>query len=50
MKPIMDKLVTLAKKGDLPSRRRAIAQIRDKEAVKKLFASKSTLTDERHLR
>jgi len=38
MKPIMDKLVTLAKKGDLSSRRRAIAQIRDKEAVKKLFA------------
>ena len=38
MKPIMDKLVTLAKKGDLASRRRAIAQIRDKDAVKKLFA------------
>ena len=38
MKPIMDKLITLAKKGDLPARRRAIAQIRDKDAVKKLFA------------
>ncbi|MEL7128635.1 MAG: 50S ribosomal protein L17 [Pseudomonadota bacterium] len=38
LKPIMDKLVTLAKKGDLASRRRAIAQIRDKDAVKKLFA------------
>ena len=37
MKPIMDKLVTLAKKGDLSARRRAIAQIRDKDAVKKLF-------------
>lgn len=37
MKPIMDKLVTLAKKGDLASRRRAIAKIRDKDAVKKLF-------------
>lgn len=37
MKPIMDKLVTLAKKGDLASRRRAISQIRDKDAVKKLF-------------
>ncbi len=37
MKPIMDKLVTLAKKGDLASRRRAIARIRDKDAVKKLF-------------
>lgn len=38
MKPIMDKLVTLAKKGDLAARRQAIAQIRDKDAVKKLFA------------
>lgn len=38
MKPIMDKLVTLAKKGDLAARRRAIAQIRDKDAVRKLFA------------
>ncbi|MEL7480731.1 MAG: 50S ribosomal protein L17 [Pseudomonadota bacterium] len=37
LKPIMDKLVTLAKKGDLASRRRAIAQIRDKAAVQKLF-------------
>ena len=37
MKPIMDKLVTLAKKGDLASRRRAIAKVRDKDAVKKLF-------------
>ena len=37
LKPIMDKLVTLAKKGDLHSRRRAISQIRNKDAVKKLF-------------
>ena len=37
MKPIMDKLVTLAKKGDLASRRRAVAKVRDKDAVKKLF-------------
>ena len=37
LKPIMDKLVTLAKKGDLASRRRAIAQIRNKDAVQKLF-------------
>ena len=35
--PIMDKLVTLAKKGDLASRRRAIAQIRDEMMVRKLF-------------
>ncbi len=37
LKPIMDKLVTLAKKGDLHARRRAIAQVRNKDAVRKLF-------------
>ncbi|MEM6667559.1 MAG: 50S ribosomal protein L17 [Pseudomonadota bacterium] len=37
MKPFMDKLVTLAKKGDLSARRQAIAKIRNKDAVKKLF-------------
>ena len=37
MKPFMDKLVTLAKKGDLPARRQAIAKVRNKDAVKKLF-------------
>ncbi len=37
LKPVMDKLVSLAKKGDLPARRRAIAKVRDKDAVRKLF-------------
>ncbi len=37
LKPIMDKLVTLAKKGDLHARRQAIAQVRNKDAVRKLF-------------
>ncbi|MGV6820567.1 MAG: 50S ribosomal protein L17 [Parvularcula sp.] len=37
LKPIADKLITLAKKGDLASRRRAISQIRDVEMVRKLF-------------
>ncbi len=37
MAPIMDKLVTLAKKGDLSARRQAIAQIRNEDAVRKLF-------------
>ncbi|MFN7056345.1 50S ribosomal protein L17 [Hyphomonas sp.] len=37
MAPIMDKLVTLAKKGDLASRRAAIAQVRNEDAVRKLF-------------
>ena len=39
LKPIMDKLITLAKKGDLHARRQAIAQIRNKEQVAKLFAT-----------
>ena len=37
MKPYMDKLITLAKRGDLHARRQAISRIRDKEAVQKLF-------------
>ena len=37
MAPIMDRLVTLAKKGDLAARRRAVAQVRNEAAVKKLF-------------
>lgn len=37
MKPIMDKLVTLAKRGDLHARRQAISKVRDVEMVAKLF-------------
>ena len=37
MAPIMDKLVTLAKKGDLAARCQAIAQVRNEDAVRKLF-------------
>ncbi|MCI4645226.1 MAG: 50S ribosomal protein L17 [Hyphomonadaceae bacterium] len=37
MKPFMDKLITLAKKGDLHARRQAVARIRNKDAVAKLF-------------
>ncbi|MEI2384074.1 50S ribosomal protein L17 [Breoghania sp. JC706] len=37
LKPIVDKLVTLGKRGDLHARRQAIAQIRDVETVGKLF-------------
>ena len=37
MRPIIDKLITLGKRGDLHARRQAIARIRDKEQVKKLF-------------
>ncbi len=37
LKPIMDKLITLAKRGDLHARRQAISKIRDKGQVSKLF-------------
>tara|TARA_R110002074_G_scaffold205627_1_gene374030 strand:- start:394 stop:816 length:423 start_codon:yes stop_codon:yes gene_type:complete len=37
MAPLMDKLITLAKKGDLAARRQAIAKVRDEDAVRKLF-------------
>ena len=37
LKPFVEKLVTLAKKGDLNSRRIAIARMRNKAQAKKLF-------------
>lgn len=37
LRRIADKLITLAKRGDLHSRRQAVAQLRDEAAVKKLF-------------
>ncbi|MBV6656990.1 MAG: 50S ribosomal protein L17 [Devosiaceae bacterium] len=37
LKPIMDKLITLAKRGDLHARRQALSQVRDEAAVRKLF-------------
>lgn len=37
LKSYMDKLITLAKRGDLHARRQALSQIRQEPAVKKLF-------------
>jgi large subunit ribosomal protein L17 len=37
LRPIVEKLVTLGKQGDLHARRQAIAEIRDVAMVKKLF-------------
>ena len=37
LRPIVEKLVTLGKRGDLHARRQAISQIRDIAIVKKLF-------------
>jgi large subunit ribosomal protein L17 len=37
LRPVVEKLVTLGKRGDLHARRQAVAQLRDTEMVKKLF-------------
>ena len=37
LRPIVEKLVTLGKRGDLHARRQAVSQIRDIAMVKKLF-------------
>lgn len=42
IRPIVEKLVTLGKRGDLHARRQAISQIRDNDAVRKLFDSIAT--------
>ena len=39
LRPFVEKLVTLAKRGDLHARRQAIAQVRDVDQVGKLFAT-----------
>lgn len=35
--PLADKLISLAKKGDLHSRRQVLSRVKDKDVVKKLF-------------
>ena len=42
MKPIIDKLITLAKKGSLHARRQAFSKLRDDKMVKKLFETLAT--------
>ncbi len=39
IRPIVEKLVTLGKRGDLHARRQAISQIRDVAVVSKLFST-----------
>jgi large subunit ribosomal protein L17 len=47
LKPIADKLITLAKRGDLHARRQAISQVRDQAAVRKLFETLGPRYEER---
>jgi len=37
LRPIVEKLITLGKRGDLHARRQAVAELRDAAMVKKLF-------------
>jgi large subunit ribosomal protein L17 len=39
LRPVVEKLITMGKKGDLSSRRLAISRLRDEEMVRKLFAT-----------
>jgi len=48
LRPIVEKLVTLGKRGDLHARRQAIAQVRDLPTVKKLFEVIGPRYKERH--
>ena len=48
LRPIVEKLVTLGKRGDLHARRQAIAQMRDLAMVKKLFDVLAPRYKERH--
>ena len=42
LRPIVEKLVTLAKKGGLAARRQAISEMRDRDQVRKLFDTLAT--------
>ncbi len=42
LRPFVEKLVTLAKRGDLHARRIAISRVRDQDQVRKLFDTIST--------
>lgn len=37
LRPIVEKMITLGKRGDLHARRQAISQVRDETVMKKLF-------------
>jgi large subunit ribosomal protein L17 len=48
LRPVVEKLVTLGKRGDLHARRQAIAQIKDVDLVGKLFAVLAPRYKDRH--
>ncbi len=48
LRPVVEKLVTLGKRGDLHARRQAIAQIKDVALVGKLFGTLGPRYKDRH--
>ena len=48
LRPVVEKLITLGKRGDLHARRQAISQVRDVEQVGKLFSVLGPRYAERH--
>jgi large subunit ribosomal protein L17 len=48
LRPIVEKLITLGKRGDLHARRQVIASIRDEDAAKRLFDTVAPRYSERH--
>ena len=48
LRPVVEKLITLGKRGDLHARRQAIAEIKDVVLVKKLFNVLAPRYKERH--
>ena len=48
LRPIVEKLITLGKRGDLHARRQVISQIRDEDAAKRLFDTVAPRYSERH--
>ncbi|MDP0489687.1 MAG: 50S ribosomal protein L17 [Verrucomicrobiota bacterium JB023] len=47
LRPVVEKMVTLAKRGDLHARRQAIAYLRQKDVVAKLFSEIAEATADR---
>ncbi len=47
LRPIAEKMVTLAKRGDIHARRQAVAFLRQKEVVSKLFSEIAPVCEDR---
>ena len=47
LRPVAEKMVTLAKRGDIHARRQAVAFLRQKDTVKKLFSEIAPVCEDR---